>query len=54
MRLKELTYERALQFLKTKRPDVMPNVGFIQKLLELEELVAKKQPPQGKKGRNKK
>jgi protein-tyrosine phosphatase len=33
MKFKKLSYEKGLQMLKTKRPDVMPNVGFIQQLL---------------------
>ena len=34
MRHKKLTYEKGLQVLKAKRPDVMPNVGFMLQLID--------------------
>lgn len=48
MKSKKLNYEKGLQLLKTKRPDVMPNVGFIQQLLEYEELTVLKKKGKAK------
>ena len=39
MRLKRMTYEKTLKLVKSKRPDVMPNVGFIQQLIDYEDTV---------------
>lgn len=49
MRLKKITYEKGLQLVKAKRPDVMPNVGFMLQLIDYEEVTVPK-----KKGKNKK
>jgi hypothetical protein len=49
MKLKKLSYEKGLLMLKTKRPDVIPNVGFTQQLLEYEETTIEKSKKKNKK-----